>query len=102
MPSQPFKINHGSIPKHITLIIGLTRSSWSGFEAQRGLQRLFHMPLLADLEDTGLLGQYGAIMLGVQHGNQFCDKCAGLLRGQITWFLPVVNKRSNTLGMALL
>jgi len=90
------------ITEGIFLIVVLSRSRRGGVKAPPGLEGLFHLPWLAELEDASLLGHNGALMLGGKLGHQLGDKLADLLRVQVTVLLRNIDKRGEYLVMALL
>merc|ERR1719350_2652998 len=87
--------------KGIVLIIRLSWSSRGGVQTPSGLQRFRHLPGLAELQVTGLLGNNGALMFGCQLRYESCNKSAGFLRVEVTLFLRNINNRSNDFLMAL-
>jgi len=65
-------------------------------------QGLGHLSGLAKLECAGLLGDNGALVLGLQLGDQLGLQTAGLLGVQVTHLLGDINKRGQHLVVAFL
>ena len=61
------------------LIVGLSRCGRSRIQAPLGLQRLLNLLGVAELEVAGLLGDDGALMLGLELGDELGLEPAGLL-----------------------
>jgi hypothetical protein len=85
-----------------SLIIGLSGRRLGGINTPLGQQRLVNHLGGGELEVAHLMGNDGALMLGLQLGNQFGLEPAGLLGVQVAHFLWHVKKRHNGLVMALL
>jgi hypothetical protein len=86
----------------IGLIIGFSRRGLRFIKAPPGQQRLVNLLWSAELEVAGLLGDDGALMFGLEPGNQLSLEPAGLLGVQVTDLLRNIKERHNSLVMALL
>ena len=83
--------------KGLVFIIGLTRSCRGWVKAPPGLQRLWHLPWLTDLEKAGLLWHNRALVLRCKLWNQFRLQPACLLWVEVTHLLRNVDQGGNHL-----
>ena len=84
------------------LVVRLTGGRGRGVQAPLGLQGLLNLLGVAELEVAGLLGDDGALMLGLELGDELGLEPAGLLGVQVAHLLRDIKERHNGLVVALL
>ena len=84
------------------LVVRLTGGRGRGVQAPLGLQGLLNLLGVAELEVAGLLGDDGALMLGLELGDKLGLEPAGLLGVEVAHLLGDVKERHNSLVVALL
>jgi len=87
------------ISKSIGFVIGLSRSSWGVIKTPLGLEGDRDLLGLRKLEGAGLLGNDGALVLGLQLGDELRDVPTSLLWVQVADFLGNIHKRSENFVM---
>merc|ERR1719226_32489 len=83
-------------------IVGLAGGGLGGVQAPLGLQGLVNLLGVAELEVAGLLGDDGALVLGLQLGDELGLEPAGLLGVEVTHLLGDIQERGDNLVVALL
>ena len=86
----------------LALLVGLAGGGVRGVQAPLGLQGLVNLLGVAELEVAGLLGDDGALVLGLQLGDQLGLEPAGLLGVEVTHLLGDIQERGDNLVVALL
>ena len=84
------------------LIVRLAGGGVRGIQAPLGLQGLLNLLGVAELEVAGLLGDDGALMLGLELGDKLGLEPAGLLGVEVAHLLRDIKERPNGLVVALL
>ncbi len=84
------------------LLVRLSGGGLRGVQAPPRLQGLLNLLGLGELEVAHLLGNDGALMLGLEAGHKLGLEAAGLLGVQVAHFLRNVHKRGNHLLVTLL
>ncbi len=84
------------------LLVGLAGGGGRRIQTPPGAQGLVDLLGLGELEVASLLGDGGALVAGLQAGDQLGLEAAGLLGVQVTGLLRHINKRGDGLVMALL
>jgi len=85
----------------VGLIVSVVGNGGSGVKAPLGLQRLLDLLRCAELEVADLLGDDGALGLGVELGDELGLETASLLGVQVTNFLGDIKERRDDLIVAL-
>ena len=88
--------------QRIVLVVALSRGGGSGVQTPASLQRLGHLPGLGELEDAGLLGHDGALVLGGELGHELSHEATCLLGVEVTNLLGDIHQGCDHLLVALL
>ncbi len=86
----------------VALIVDLAGGGGGGVQTPLGGEGLLDLLGLGELQVADLLGHNGALVLGLQAGDQLGLEAAGLLGVQVAHLLGDVDKRSDGLVVALL